>query len=309
MPINGVQAGNNVQPKQQKKNNTLGMIAAGSGLGLVGGGAYGYTRNLLVNKDGFYTDQFVARVAKGFEKQDEEFKKALADTCNEFDDLFFNNQQEVKLTAAQKKTLSTSFNEDTQKFILAELSIPDLDETKITEFLKKHAEMLEINPSSGETIDVAVKRYIDEQPRCFLNRPIWQDENVDTFLKSVISKVSGKGDKAVRVPKDNSFHAIRAVINIHLGLQQDNLRQIIGIHNDFDCVSQYMDDFFDRSAKKFKEVSESIPKDAMDAVKKAAKEVNSTSAKFKNAAMFGGLAALVAGTAASISSIFINKNS
>lgn len=47
----------------------------------------------------------------------------------------------------------------------------------------------------------------------------------------------------------------------------------------------------------------------MDAVKKAAKEVNSTSAKFKNAAIFGGLAALVAGTAASISSMFLNKNS
>lgn len=308
MPINGVQANNNVQPKLQKKNNTLGMIAAGSGLGLVGGGAYGYTRNLLVNKDGFYTNQFVERVSKGFEKQDEEFKKALADTCNEFDDLFFNNQQEVKLTAAQKKTLST-FDPEVQKKIMEELSIPVLDETKVTEFIKKHADQLGINPSSGETIDIAVKKYIDEQPRRFLNRQIMEDENVDTFLKSVISKVSGKGDKAVRIPKDNSFQALRAVINQDLAMNQYYLRQSIESHNDFDCVSQYMDNFFNRSAKKFKEVSESIPKDLMDAVKKAAKEVNTTSAKFKNAAIFGGLAALVAGTAASISSMFLNKSS
>lgn len=308
MPINGVQAGNNVQPKQQKKNNTLGMIAAGSGLGLVGGGAYGYTRNLLVNKDGFYTDQFVARVAKGFEKQDEEFKKALADTCNEFDDLFFNNQQEVKLTAAQKKTLST-FDPEVQKKIMEELSIPVLDETKVTEFIKKHADQLGINPSSGETIDIAVKKYIDEQPRRFLNRQIMEDENIDTFFKNVISNIIDKDDIAVRIPKDDSFQALRAVINKDLSLNHYYLRQSIESHKDFDCVSQYMDNFFNRSAKKFKEVSESIPKDAMDAVKKAAKEVNSTSAKFKNAAIFGGLAALVAGTAASISSMFLNKNS
>lgn len=308
MPINGVQANNNVQQNRRKRNNALGTVAAGGALGLAGGGAYGYTRNLLVNKDGFYTDQFVARVAKDFEKGDKEAYAAIKAAGEEFDNLFYSNQKEVKLTAAQKKQLA-ALDADVQKYIIEELSIPDLDETKITEFIKKHAEKIGISPKEGQSLDDAVKIYMQERPKYFLNRPIMEDENVDKLFKSVISKITGKGEKAVVVPRDNKYHALRAVIDQDLGLQQYSLMQTIEVHKDFDWVSKYMDNFFDRAGKKFKKAGDDIPKDMVDAFKKAAKEINTTSAKLKNAAIFGGLAALVAGAAASVSSMFINKNS
>ena len=71
----------------------------------------------------------------------------------------------------------------------------------------------------------------------------------------------------------------------------------------------YIDNVYDRKAKKFKAVSEESPKEMHEYVKKVSDKFTSTGARLKNSAKYGGIAALAIAGGALLSAWFFGRKS
>lgn len=292
---------------QRKQPSNMPYVLTSMGVGAIGGGAYGYFKNNLVNKEGFYTDEFLSRVAQDFVKGDNEQSKQIKSMSDKFSQIFNKDGIDLKLTSTQKKFLD-SLDPGIKDVISSMLNIPEIDETTVRTFIKDNADLLSIKVESGKNLDDAVTKYITERPKKLLNSRIFPEIKEDNFFKNLISEYNS-ASVDIRVPKKNSLHALRMAIFEDLQNAYEPVLEEIEKHKDIEWLSEHIDTFFDRKIKKFKQITEDMPKNIVDSLKKAAKEVNSTSVKLKNAAFLGGISLLAMGAVSSIIAMVTNKKS
>ncbi|MFR1672767.1 MAG: hypothetical protein ACLSWI_07495 [Candidatus Gastranaerophilaceae bacterium] len=281
---------------QRKQPSNMPYVLTSMGVGAIGGGAYGYFKNNLVNKEGFYTDEFLSKTASGFVEQDKLAKEQMQKALKEFIDL---------------KPVDEAINIKPSK----------VSHKQIKNYLFNNAEMLNIIPAEGETLKQAVERYMRDRPKEILNSHA-MNENVrdfmtkghldktvdDIYLNGISKQVTRKGN-TFRAPLGNDTSLLMKAIEEDLHKSVYFTREQAASHLDPEWISKFIDNVFDKKTKKFKAVSEEAPKELMDFIKKCAKEVNSTSVKLKNAAFLGGISLLAMGAVSSIIAMVTNKKS
>lgn len=293
MSVNNVSL--NSVPQQQRKQSNAPFVLTSAGVGALGGGAYGYMQNNLVNKEGFYTDEFLSRTASEFTNQDKVLHQQLNNAADEFS----------VLKNIEKNSSSSG----------------KLTHKEIKNYLMKNAEVLGITPENGETLNSAVNRYMRERPQELLNSDIYKSSN-DSFLLNGFHKEKAnkmfyefntneftRNGKTYRAPAHNNTSILMDAVESDLTKSFSNVRNQLADHLNKDWITNLTDCVFDRQSKKFRAVSQDAPQELMDIIKKCAKEVNSTGAKLKNAAILGGIAAIALGATSYVMSVFTGKKS
>lgn len=310
MSVNSV----NYSAQQSGRNNHLGLTAASTAIGLVVGGIAGYKQNPLLDKNKLFKDEFVAKVAAEFEPTDALMQRKIHAAASDF--IKICPDPEMKLAEhAHELALYNNVEPELQKIILESIDIPQAHSRDFQNFLKKHAEVIGIYPEEGQTLDDAVKNYMRERPKEFLNQlekpKEFLNQNFPEYTSQtysyldIISKVDKKNGQ--RIPANNA--ALRLAIQQDIQAADNFFIDEVKRHNDRNWVADIMDSVFDRKSGKFKQASEEAPQELINSIKKVAEKLCPSDFKWKNAALYGGLAALTMGVTTFISAKIFGKNS
>ena len=267
------------QQKRASSNNRKDALifATGSaGVGFVGVGGYTYLKNPLVTREGFYTDKFINSMAEQFAKEDMEEVKKIEKVFKDFNSMFSEENPKASYKSMYK-------------------------------FLMENAEYVGIYPEEGETLKKAVGRYMKEEPVKYfngmLNAGVLADEDT---LKEVTKEITRNG-KTIRIPDKQVL--LLSIIHNDLDIASKKLDLDIAEHKNEDFIARYIDNVYDRKAKKFKAVSEESPREMHEYVKKVSDKFASTGARLKNSAKYGGIAALAIAGGALLSAWFFGRKS
>lgn len=300
MSVNSV----NYSAQQSGRNNYPGLTAASTAIGLVVGGIAGYKQNPLLDKNKLFKDEFVAKVAAEFEPTDALMQRKIHAAASDF--IKICPDPEMKLAEhAHELALYNNVEPELQKIILESIDIPQAHSRDFQNFLKKHAEVIGIYPEEGQTLDDAVKNYMRERPKEFLNQNFPEYTSQTNSYLDIISKVDKKTGQ--RIPANNA--ALRLAIQQDIQAADNFFIDEVKRHNDRNWVAGLMDNVFDRKAGKFKNATEEVPQELINSIKKVAEKLCPSDFKWKNAALYGGLAALTMGVTTFISAKIFGKNS
>ena len=300
MSVNSV----NYSAQQSGRNNYPGLTAASAAIGLAGGGIVGYKQNPLLDKNKLFKDEFVAKVAAEFEPADALMQRKIHAAASDF--IKICPDPEIKLAEhAHELSLYNNVEPELQKIILESIDIPQAHSRDFQNFLKKHAEVIGIYPEEGQTLDDAVKNYMRERPKEFLNQNFPEYTSQTNSYLDIISKVDKKTGQ--RIPANNA--ALRLAIQQDIQAADNFFIDEVKRHNDRNWVAGLMDNVFDRKAGKFKNATEEVPQELINSIKKVAEKLCPSDFKWKNAALYGGLAALTMGVTTFISAKIFGKNS
>ena len=253
------------------------IFATGSaGVGFVGVGGYTYLKNPLVTREGFYTDKFINSMAEQFAKEDMEEVKNIEKVFKDFNSMFSEENPKASYKSMYK-------------------------------FLMENSEYVGIYPKEGETLKKAVGRYIKEQPVKYFNGMLEAGVLSDKDVLNEVTKEISRNGKTIRIPDKQVL--LLSIIHNDLDASKTELEANIASHKNEDYIASYIDNVYDRKAKKFRAISEESPKEMHEYVKKVSDKLASTGAKLKNSAKYGGIAALAIAGGALLSACFWGRKS